>query len=126
MPNGGSHIEVAISRRQRAWRAAGSRRALVCPWGSAINGVAQHAGAVGGGGMTGVAGKAAKMFKYMGDDISEQLGNIFKPSEWDRVYAENPGLANEIQRGATRFYRNHLSIGDRVFGNCWIRVTPIR
>ncbi|MEE8307292.1 MAG: hypothetical protein V3R81_08500, partial [Gammaproteobacteria bacterium] len=70
---------------------------------------------LGGGGLTGVAGKAAKMFKYMGDDTSEQLGNIFKPSEWDRVYAENPGLANEIQRGATRFYRNHLSIGDRVF-----------
>jgi hypothetical protein len=46
-PTGGSHIEVAISRRQRAWRAAGSRRALVCPWGSAINDVAQHAGAVG-------------------------------------------------------------------------------
>ena len=53
-----------------------------------------------------------RMFSRFGKDFSERLQNILKPSEWNRIYAENPGLAREIEGGLTKIFRNTMSPTD--------------
>ena len=50
-----------------------------------------------------------RMFSRFGDDFSTRLQNVLKPAEWNRIYAENPGLAREIEGGLTKVFRNYLS-----------------
>ena len=69
----------------------------------------------GPGGMTGAAGKAARMWQYVGDETAGKLETILSPKGWQQTYADNPGLAQEVQKGVTKFYRNTLSVNDRVF-----------
>ena len=69
----------------------------------------------GPGGMTGAAGKAARMWQYVGDETAGKLETILSPKGWQQTYADNPGLAQEVQKGVTKFYRNSLSVNDRVF-----------
>jgi hypothetical protein len=56
-----------------------------------------------------------RMFSRFGDDFSARLQNILKPAEWNRIYAENPGLAREIEGGLTNIFRQNMSPTDEVF-----------
>ena len=56
-----------------------------------------------------------RMFSRFGDDFSERLQNVLKPEAWNKLYAENPGLANEIQGGLTKVWRQNMSVSDEIF-----------
>jgi hypothetical protein len=68
----------------------------------------------GPGGVTGAAGKAARMFKHVGVKTSQQLENILSPEAWRQAYEANPALAEEVQKGVTKFVRNNLTQTDEV------------
>jgi len=68
-----------------------------------------------GGNPLGPIGKASRLWNYFDGEDTTKLSTVLSPEGWRETYANNPGLAQDVQKGLTKFYRNTLSPNDEIF-----------
>ena len=68
-----------------------------------------------GGNALGPVGKAARLWNSIDDTDTTKLSTVLSPEGWRETYANNPGLAQDVQKGLTKFYRSTLSPNDEIF-----------